>query len=80
MKNNSSYLAAKYTLPLNGALSAYGKLGVSYNERKASFMNANWSERDTGAYGAIGLQYALTQDLSAPFASRWTISTLSTPA
>jgi len=64
VKGASSYLAAKYTLPLNGQLSAYGKLGASYNERKGGFMNARWNEHDTGLYGAIGLQYALTQNVS----------------
>lgn len=64
IKSNSTYLAAKYTLPLNGALSAYGKLGASYNERKSGFMNTSWTERDTGLYGAVGLQYALTQNVS----------------
>ena len=64
VKSNSSYLAAKYTLPLNGALSAYGKLGASYNERKGGFRNTNWNDHDTGMYGAVGLQYALTKNVS----------------
>lgn len=64
VKGNSTYVAAKYTLPLNGQLSAYGKLGASYNERKSGFMDDRWSDRDTGLYGAIGLQYALTQNVA----------------
>ena len=64
VKGNSTYVAAKYTMPVNGALSAYGKLGASYNERKSGFMDDRWSERDTGLYGAIGLQYALTQNVA----------------
>lgn len=64
IKSNSTYLAAKYTLPLNGALSAYGKLGASYNERTSGLGGLEWKDRDTGLYGAIGLQYALTQNVS----------------
>lgn len=64
VKSNSTYLAAKYTVPVNGALSAYGKLGASYNERESGFRNISRTERDTGLYGAIGLQYALTPNVS----------------
>lgn len=64
VKSNSSYLAAKYTLPVNGALSAYGKLGASYNERKGGYRNTNWNDHDTGLYGAVGVQYALTKNVS----------------
>jgi len=64
VKSNSTYLAAKYTLPLNGAWSAYGKLGASYNERKHGVRNLQWTERDEGLYGALGVQYALTPNVS----------------
>lgn len=66
VKSSSSYVAAKYAVPLNERLSAYGKLGVARNERKVNLASngASYSDNDNGVYGAVGLQYALGQNLS----------------
>lgn len=65
VKSASSYIAAKYAVPLNDRLSAYGKLGLAYNERKVTLPNDfSYSRDDKGVYGAVGLQYALGQNLS----------------
>ena len=64
VKSASSYIAAKYTVPLNERLSAYGKLGAAYNERKVNYAFSRQSFDDKGVYGAVGLQYALGQTLS----------------
>jgi len=64
VKSNRTYVAGKYTMPVNAELSAYAKLGASYNETKTSFMNINGSDRDTGAYAALGVQYALAPNVA----------------
>ncbi|WP_267875195.1 outer membrane beta-barrel protein [Massilia aurea] len=66
VKSSSSYVAAKYAVPLNERLSAYGKLGVARNERKVNLASngVGYSDNDNGVYGAVGLQYALGQNLS----------------
>ena len=65
VKSSSSYVAAKYAMPLNDRLSAYGKLGVARNERKVDTpFNTSYSHNDNGVYGAVGLQYALGQNMS----------------
>lgn len=71
VKSASSYIAAKYTMPLNERLSAYGKLGAAYNERKikldtygSSYSGFSYSRDEKGVYGAVGLQYALGQNMS----------------
>jgi OOP family OmpA-OmpF porin len=62
VKGNSSYVAAKYTMPINDRFSAYGKLGASYNERKNRIAGeGEYNERDTGLYGGLGVQYALNE-------------------
>ena len=64
VKSSRTYVAAKYTMPVNAELSAYGKLGASYNETKTSFMGDSFTSRDTGAYAGLGLQYALAPNVS----------------
>lgn len=64
VKSASSYIAAKYSVPLNERLSAYGKLGAAYNERKVELPFGSFSRDEKGVYGAVGLQYALGQNLS----------------
>lgn len=61
----NSYVAAKYTMPINDQFSAYAKLGVSHAVRKYSD-TTGFSSRtaDTGAYGALGVQYKLDQNLA----------------
>jgi hypothetical protein len=59
-----TYFAARFTRPLMDRLSAYGKLGVAHSQRKTSLDGLLRKETDTGAYGAFGLQYAVTQKLA----------------
>lgn len=66
IKGYSTYVAGKYTLPVTDRFAAYGKLGVSHSERESS--SAQWgkyTERDTGLYGGLGVQYKLSEHLSA---------------
>ncbi|MBQ5949765.1 porin family protein [Massilia sp. ST3] len=64
-EGNSSYVAAKYTMPVNEKLSAYGKLGLSHSERKLSTnAGGRYKEDDTGAYGGLGLEYKLNQNVA----------------
>lgn len=65
VKGANSYVAARYGIPLNDRVSAYGKLGVSYTERKTAMpYSSNLAHYDSGLYGAIGLQYALTPNVA----------------
>jgi OOP family OmpA-OmpF porin len=65
VRGSSSYVAAKYTMPINDRFSAYGKLGASYNDRKVSMTGlGDYHDRDTSAYGALGVQYAINQNVS----------------
>jgi OOP family OmpA-OmpF porin len=63
-KGSSSYIAGTYTLPLNERVAAYGKLGVSYNERSYIGNFGALGEHDTGLYGGAGLQVKLTDSLA----------------
>lgn len=65
VRGSSSYVAAKFMTPVNERVSAYAKLGASYNERKARINGfSDNTERDTSAYGALGAQYAFNQNVS----------------
>ena len=57
-----TYVAAKYTMPVNEQLSAYGKLGVQHSERKLNTTVGNFKDKDSGAYAGLGVQYKLNQD------------------
>jgi len=63
-KGFGSYLAAKANVPINDQFSAFAKLGVSYNERKLRAANVSLSDHDTGAYGALGVQYAVSPQMA----------------
>jgi OOP family OmpA-OmpF porin len=64
-KGSGTYVAGKYTVPVNEQVSAYGKLGLAYSERKLSDSTGlNVSNHDTGAYAGLGLQYKLNQNVS----------------
>lgn len=65
VKGYSSYAAAKYTIPLSDSFSAFGKLGVQHSERISDMTGTSrFTERDTGLYGGIGVQYALNKNLA----------------
>lgn len=69
-KGYTTYLAGKFTYPINERLSAYGKLGLTYSMRD---YNTSYSDygiehqryTGTGPYAALGVQYKLREDLSA---------------
>lgn len=64
VNGDSAYVAGKYTIPVNDRISAYGKLGVSYNERENTGATGDYTSRQTGAYGGLGAQYKLNERLS----------------
>jgi outer membrane autotransporter protein len=60
-----TYVAAKYTLPINEQVSAYGKVGLSHNERKLSNdLGQRFKDDDTGGYGGVGVEYKLNQNVA----------------
>lgn len=64
---NAFYVAGKATLPINAQFSAYGKLGVTDNQRTLSDANTaafNTSQSNTELYGAVGVQYKLNQQVA----------------
>jgi opacity protein-like surface antigen len=63
-KSNGYYVAAKATMPINEQFSAYGKVGVEHSERKLNTAALNLKDTDTGAYGALGVQYKLNQQVA----------------
>jgi opacity protein-like surface antigen len=63
-KGNGYYVAAKATMPINEQFSLYGKVGVQRSERKFNSAALNLKDTDTGAYGALGVQYKLNQQVA----------------
>jgi opacity protein-like surface antigen len=63
-KGNGYYVAAKATMPINEQFSAYGKVGVQRSERKFNSAALSLKDTDTGAYGALGVQYKLNQQVA----------------
>jgi OOP family OmpA-OmpF porin len=61
-----TYLAAKAQWPVNQQVSVYGKLGASYNKTDVttSVPNVSWDDDETEAYGALGAQYRVNQNVS----------------
>ena len=65
VKGSGTYVAGKYTVPLGDRFSGYGKLGVSYNERKYSDgLGSQVNNYDTGLYGGVGVEYKLNEKLA----------------
>jgi opacity protein-like surface antigen len=65
VKGSGTYVAGKYSMPLGERFTGYGKLGVSYNERKYSGMvGGQVNNYDTGLYGGVGVEYKLNQNLA----------------
>ena len=60
-----TYVAAKYTVPVNEQVGVYGKLGVSHSERKlTNNLGQRFKDDDTGGYGGVGVEYKLNQNTS----------------
>jgi opacity protein-like surface antigen len=68
-KAYGAYLAGKYTVPLGERFAAYGKIGLAYSngesETRANGVSLYRDKSsDTGAYGALGAQYKLTEKVA----------------
>lgn len=64
-KGYNSYLAGKYSHPITAQLSAYGKLGLSYQVIKHSDSRGlSHKEEDTGLYAGLGFQYKVTDKVA----------------
>lgn len=63
-KGYGYYVAAKASTPINEQWSAYGKLGVQHSQRELNSTLVNLKDSDTGAYGAVGLQYNISQQVA----------------
>lgn len=62
MKDHTTYVAGKLTLPVTDRLTAYGKLGVSRSTIKGSGFSQPELEADrtsSGLFGAVGASYKL---------------------
>ena len=65
-KGYGAYVAAKYNVPVNQQLSAYGKLGLGYSNREIETDGGlRINDNDTGAYAALGVEFKLNQNISA---------------
>jgi OOP family OmpA-OmpF porin len=64
VKGSGTYVAGKYSMPLGDRFTGYGKLGVSYNERKFSGLGTEVNNYDTGLYGGVGVEYKLNEKLA----------------
>jgi OOP family OmpA-OmpF porin len=65
VKGSGTYVAGKYSVPLGERFSGYGKLGVSYNERKFdNGAGTRVNNYDTGLYGGVGVEYKLNQNVA----------------
>ncbi|VXC23909.1 porin family protein [Massilia sp. 9I] len=58
------YVAGKATLPVNEQFSVYGKLGATRIKNELEIVNASMSRSKTEAYGAVGAEYKLNQNVS----------------
>lgn len=64
-EGHAFYLAAKATLPVNEQFSVYGKLGAARTKSELELINASQMSRSkTEAYGALGAEYKLNQNVS----------------
>jgi len=63
-KGYAYYLAAKATRPINEQVSVYGKLGLQNSQRELRTPLLNAKEHAADAYGALGVQYNLNQQVA----------------
>ena len=64
-EGSRSYLAAKGTMPVNDALSVYGKLGVGYSKTKFRATSlASQDDSDTEVYAGLGTQYKVSDRMA----------------
>jgi opacity protein-like surface antigen len=62
-EGHSTYIAGKYTAPINDQVSVFGKLGVSDNKVKLNDANFR-GESKTEVYAGVGGQYNLNQKVA----------------
>lgn len=65
-KGYNSYVAGKYTLPINDRLAAVGKLGMSYTVIKHTDSRnlGSHKEENSGLYAGLGMQYKVTDKVA----------------
>lgn len=63
---HSAYLAGKFSVPINDQFGAYAKLGAAYNKATldSTTPGLHYDDSRTTAYGALGLQYKLNQNVA----------------
>lgn len=61
-----AYVAGKATMPVTDKVSAYAKLGVAHTKREMTSSTPGLGRKvsDNAAYGALGAQYAINQQVS----------------
>jgi hypothetical protein len=70
-KGFHSYAAAKASVPITDELSAYGKLGVAYSERRgADALGKTNANTDIGAYTGVGAHYRPNEKASVTVESQ----------
>ena len=65
-KGYGAYVAGKATKHFNDKASVYAKLGVTHtkNEMESATAGLNRKESDNGGYGAVGMQYKVTEQVA----------------
>ena len=62
-KGYGYYVAAKATKPINDKFDVYGKLGLQNSQRELSIAGLTTKDHATDAYGAVGVQYKVNQQV-----------------
>ena len=62
-KGYGYYVAAKATAPINEKFDVYGKLGLQNSQRELSTAGLTVKDHATDAYGALGVQYKVNQQV-----------------
>lgn len=62
-KGYGYYVAAKATAPINEKFDVYGKLGLQNSQRELSIAGLTTKDHATDAYGAVGVQYKVNQQV-----------------
>lgn len=62
-KGYGYYVAAKATKPINEKVGVYGKLGLQNSQRELSTAGLTVKDHATDAYGAVGVQYNVNEQV-----------------
>lgn len=62
----ATYMAAKFSSPFTEKVVGYAKLGAAHTKNELSAVNAQLNQRESKnvAYGAVGVQYNLNQNVA----------------